>query len=445
MIRITVLSLIAVCFLLSGCNKDSNTTDDTSPPLLIVETVDPVYTGGITALLKGEIGVDFSFEILQRGFVYGIEPQPTLDDNVIVVDGTTGVYSETVYGLSINTNYYVRAFAIYSEGTIYGESKQFTTTDFNYIFTKDFIWPTILHSPQNDLVYIFHKPLDATGGNSNYTISAFNYTSAQIVAEYQSGAILNGELPHSIGNYNSQSELYIVDYNSIRFLNATLNEIAELTISNDAQITDVQLRNNLLFIATATTANSQGALLVYNRDNLNLLSSEVNFSTIDRMEIYPKSNSSNLICAAFTRATSGFNAYEVEFTPQGTVLTTQGYSFLPAGGIRPLRSNDAINHLIKGQYIFEKGDLNVFNAPINNGLQPEDCRLNEDGSLLFSIQRNSLIEVYNTSNFSLQDSIQTRPEYTNRALFVDNGEAIILHWDFNSNNPSQLFFTKYQL
>lgn len=74
----------------------------------ITDTGDPIYT--------------------ERGFVYSKSQTPTTGNATkVTVSGTDeGNYSKTETGLDVNCMYYVRAFVIYSGGTVYGEEKSFT-------------------------------------------------------------------------------------------------------------------------------------------------------------------------------------------------------------------------------------------------------------------------------------------------------------------------------
>lgn len=80
-----------------------------------------------TATGNGEVVSDGGSTITERGFVWNTTGTPTTSDNKVIVSGTTGVYSGSLTSLSINTLYYVRAYAINSIGTIYGSEVQFTT------------------------------------------------------------------------------------------------------------------------------------------------------------------------------------------------------------------------------------------------------------------------------------------------------------------------------
>jgi len=88
-----------------------------------------VVAKSILATSGGNITSDGGATITERGIVWGTSANPTTSNNKIIVSGTTGSYSAEITGLSSNTTYYLRAYAINSVGTAYGAQVIFTTTD----------------------------------------------------------------------------------------------------------------------------------------------------------------------------------------------------------------------------------------------------------------------------------------------------------------------------
>jgi len=61
------------------------------------------------------------------GICWATRANPTTDDSK-TTDGTSiGTFSSMMTGLSPNTKYHVRAYAINSAGTAYGKIESFTT------------------------------------------------------------------------------------------------------------------------------------------------------------------------------------------------------------------------------------------------------------------------------------------------------------------------------
>jgi len=93
-----------------------------------------VYTGEISSISSvsvnssGNILSDGGAQVIERGFCWGMEQDPTLlDSHVIASEVGEGLFEAFIYGLECSTNYYFRAYATNSVGTGYGESKAFTT------------------------------------------------------------------------------------------------------------------------------------------------------------------------------------------------------------------------------------------------------------------------------------------------------------------------------
>lgn len=82
-----------------------------------------------SARTGGSISANGGSDITERGVVYATTQNPTTS-NTKVNAGTTGIgtYIVNLTGLTSNTTYYVRAYAINSSGTAYGNEISFTTT-----------------------------------------------------------------------------------------------------------------------------------------------------------------------------------------------------------------------------------------------------------------------------------------------------------------------------
>ncbi|HEY3369663.1 MAG TPA: FISUMP domain-containing protein [Prolixibacteraceae bacterium] len=79
------------------------------------------------ATLGGNVISDGNATVTERGICYSTSESPTTSSSKVVIGGGTGSFSSTITGLSPNTTYYVRAYAINSKDTGYGEPFIFTT------------------------------------------------------------------------------------------------------------------------------------------------------------------------------------------------------------------------------------------------------------------------------------------------------------------------------
>lgn len=98
-------------------------------------TVVTVAVSGITfndASSGGNVLSDGGSAVTDRGICWSINPSPTTSD-ATTSDGTgTGSYTSSLSGLTPGTMYYVRAFAINSVGTSYGNEETFGTPGLLY-------------------------------------------------------------------------------------------------------------------------------------------------------------------------------------------------------------------------------------------------------------------------------------------------------------------------
>ncbi|NLA14914.1 MAG: hypothetical protein GX877_00035 [Bacteroidales bacterium] len=100
-----------------------------------VQTIPAVTTGEITdittttATCTSEVTDDGGADVTARGVCWSTSEEPTTEDSK-TEDGTgLGEYESSITDLTLNTTYYVRAYATNSEGTAYGEQKTFTTRE----------------------------------------------------------------------------------------------------------------------------------------------------------------------------------------------------------------------------------------------------------------------------------------------------------------------------
>lgn len=113
-----MVCVVAATTLFTGCKSGNPPTVVTSPVTDITLT---------TASSGGNITDDGGSAVISRGICWSTDQEPTTDDNK-TSDGTgTGQYTSDLTGLAENTTYYVRAYAVNSEGTAYGELQTFTT------------------------------------------------------------------------------------------------------------------------------------------------------------------------------------------------------------------------------------------------------------------------------------------------------------------------------
>ncbi len=116
--------LLIVLVLFSSCKKKEESVS-VKPPTVITSTVYDVTD--TSAVVGGNITANGGSSVTQRGVCWSDYPNPSTLDNVTNYGVGSGSFTHTLSGLNSNTTYFVRAYAINSAGTAYGNEVIFTT------------------------------------------------------------------------------------------------------------------------------------------------------------------------------------------------------------------------------------------------------------------------------------------------------------------------------
>jgi len=107
----------------------SFTTLGTNTPSLITTGVTNI--GSTVANTGGEITSDGNLPITDKGVCWSLYNNPTIEDNYKSLGTGSESFSTKLTNLVPNTTYYVRAYAMNSKGTSYGNEVSFTTSNTN--------------------------------------------------------------------------------------------------------------------------------------------------------------------------------------------------------------------------------------------------------------------------------------------------------------------------
>lgn len=132
-----LLAGLMVCSI--SCKK---TTSTPAPVLATVITSNVSAIALASATSGGNITSDGGSAITERGICYNTTTNPTTANNKVVSGSSAGTFTANMSGLTENTIYYVRAYAINSAGTSYGQVVQFITlaTQFETVTIGTQIW-----------------------------------------------------------------------------------------------------------------------------------------------------------------------------------------------------------------------------------------------------------------------------------------------------------------
>ena len=101
----------------------------TANGLPVVNTASVSSITGTSAIGGGEVVHQGASAVTQRGICWGESHNPTIDGNHASSGSGLGAYSVQMTGLTPNHTYYVRAYAINSQGTTYGNEVEFEAKD----------------------------------------------------------------------------------------------------------------------------------------------------------------------------------------------------------------------------------------------------------------------------------------------------------------------------
>jgi uncharacterized protein (TIGR02145 family) len=116
-----LLIIGVLIILINSCKKDKG-------PELTTSVVSEI--SGTTATCGGNITNDNGSSILLRGVCWSISKNPTTYENKTIDGNGSGSFTSHLDGLTHNTTYYVRAWAVNNEDIGYGNEQEFRTSDF---------------------------------------------------------------------------------------------------------------------------------------------------------------------------------------------------------------------------------------------------------------------------------------------------------------------------
>ena len=124
------LVLMGMLFMFSySCKKkddNNNSTPMGQVPVLTTSAVSNIIQ--FTATCGGNITSDGGSTVTARGVCWSTETTPTIADSKTTDGIGAGSFTSGITGLTLNTTYYVRAYATNSAGTGYGSAMSFTSS-----------------------------------------------------------------------------------------------------------------------------------------------------------------------------------------------------------------------------------------------------------------------------------------------------------------------------
>ena len=118
--------MLCVIMLAANCKKDETTTPIQPSSIPVLKTISITDITSTTARTHGQIISDGGSIITEQGICWNSSPTPTIENNKIEINNSTGFDCE-INGLQAYTKYYVRTYAINANGIAYGNEISFRT------------------------------------------------------------------------------------------------------------------------------------------------------------------------------------------------------------------------------------------------------------------------------------------------------------------------------
>lgn len=152
------------------CCSDKVKLPSTTPTVISNDVIGITYS---SATFNGIIDYDGGEPVTECGFCISKSPNPTTTETKIISSLVNGSFAKTVTQLEEETTYYVRAYAINSNGIAYGNQKSFKTlTNFPTVFTNNVTKVTTTSATLNG-------EIDYTG-NETITERGFCYATTEM-------------------------------------------------------------------------------------------------------------------------------------------------------------------------------------------------------------------------------------------------------------------------
>ena len=219
--------------LLQGCGKDP-----VEQP--VAASVNTTEISGITedGFTAGGVINAGTATITEAGVCWDINPNPTVDKNKMVSDQKSGTFSVTVTGLKSGTNYFVRAYVISADGTVYGDQRS-ATTDGQLALALPFVerfrgtqfppqyWQTIDHNGDGFNWYAYSNRFfgamsDTEDDDGNY-LNPYNFLISPKIAISGTNPKLEWNVGASSINYPAEHYKVLVSTAKFTAQNCTSN------------------------------------------------------------------------------------------------------------------------------------------------------------------------------------------------------------------------------
>lgn len=249
--------------------------------------------GGTITLANGN-----TLPVTARGVCWSTNHNPTTTDSH-TSDGTgSGSFTSSISGLTVNTTYYVRAYAVNELGTYYGAEKSFNTTaGLPVVTTKDIM----------DI-----HPLSATGGGVVTNDNGFTITSRGVCwSVVQNPTINDNHTTNGVGTGEFNTFMENLQNSTTYHVRAYATNANGTAYGEDKSFTttsgEITVTTNAVTNVTASAATSGGNATITNDNNLSITAKGVCWSTSHNPSINDNHSNDGSGTGAFNSSITGLS------------------------------------------------------------------------------------------------------------------------------------------
>ena len=386
-----------------------------TPPTVTTASPTGITTYGMTC--GGEVTDTGSSGVLVRGVCWSTQQNPTINDPHTTDGYGVGSFNSLVEGLNMNTTYYVRAYAMTTSGTGYGEQMMFST--------KNGV-PSLTTSAASEIGVTWATcggDISDDGGMeiTERGICWSTTSNPTIEGDHGSNGAGLGSFTVNMNNLEANTTYYVRAYATNSYTTAYGNEVSFRT--EVAQT----WQNGILPGQFSVSATHQ---VQFSQGNLQYQASTDSWRFASDQWEYVGADNSNISATydgyidLFGWGTSGWDNGNIYYHPYDYEYLTDwnasdfGYGYGPTDGTN-------YNYSLTGDYA--NADWGIYNAILNGGNQPNQWRTltNSEWSYVFNTRtttsgiRYAKAQVYGVNGIVLvpddwNSSIYTL-NYTNRS------------------------------